>query len=777
MIKKILLAFAMIVVFQVKAVFAFQTRDYLQQSQAAMEAGRVYVALDILQQAERQIKTPIERALISIALADALLRNGQRVEANAKLESVYQAISDTQQPAILSDVMQRFGHISVASHHTQAAYDWYKKSLKLAKQSNDHAQIATLLLDISKISHDASLLEHAQVHTAGKGAANKQKNQQSQVVDALDELEEVTSVTQLLEQANVHIQQLSDSATKQQLLVALGYQATQQGQVKMAQEALQTVLKSPLSRRLKSESLGQMGALYAQQQRTSEALQLTEQALLSDSSPDLQLQWNWQRAKLLVASQQMGDALLAYRSAAQQLQQLRIDIPVVYHNGKSSFNQTYAPLYTDFIELLLQQAEQENGTQQQQLLEEVVQSWEQLKAVELQDYFREACEVKQQKMTTLDTGTAMLYPMLLNDHLALVVRFSDQIKAYSVSQPPRNIEAIVRQLHKKIYNRGAVLTWSKRLYQWLIKPIAADLQQHKVETLVYLPDGVLRTIPFSVLHDGEQYLAEQYALVTVPGLSMLAKRSTKVNKSDILLAGMSEAGVVIEELMKSGLDIFDESAEARGLIPTLPLRGLAHVKLEKGNVSRAYTEKARQTLALPGVTTELQTLSSMSDAPVMENDTFLRENFKQHIYQGHSIVHIASHGFFSGDPEQSFVMTYDHLLNMQQLSELFQAEAFHERPIELVTLSACQTAEGDDRSPLGLSGVVVQMGVKSAVGSLWNVADQAAQQFFSDFYTFYQQPGMSKAKAMQKAQQALLKNDELAHPFYWAPFILVGEWH
>ena len=160
-------------------------------------------------------------------------------------------------------------------------------------------------------------------------------------------------------------------------------------------------------------------------------------------------------------------------------------------------------------------------------------------------------------------------------------------------------------------------------------------------------------------------------------------------------------------------------------------------------------------LVLPGVSEELKTLSKLSEVQVMENKDFLLENFIKNVHEGHSIVHIASHGYFSGDPEKSFIMTYDRLLNMKQLANLFQNEAVNHKPVELVTLSACQTAEGDDRSPLGLSGVVVQTGVKSAIGTLWPVADEAAKQFFSDFYKFYQQSGTTKAQAMQKAQLGL----------------------
>lgn len=765
MIKKFILSLAISAVLHLNTAYAVPAQsDYLQQGQAAIEAGRVYDAIELLQQAERQNNKLTESWLISIALADALLRNGQIEAADEKLQVTYQKVIDN--PAILSEIMLRFGHISAIRGHSEKAKDWYQQALQSAKQRNDHAQMAVALIDLSKVSADSSLLR----------------------------------------QADEHIQQLNDPELQQQLLISLAYQSAQQGQIQMAHQTLQSVLLKPVNTRLKSQALGQMGELYALQQRYEEALQLTDQALLSDESADLQLQWTWQRARLLVAKNQLDQAsllvaknqwdqdhllavkkqmdqvLVVYRSAAQQLERLRIDIPVVYHNGKSSFNQTFSPLYTDFIAILLQQAELVGAVQQQQILSEVVQTWELLKTVELQDYFRNACAIKQRpKILALEVGTAMLYPMLLSDHLALVVRFSDHIKAYSVPHHPEKISELVRHVSKTIYMGKPILNDSQTLYQWLIAPVAADLQQHKVQTLVYLPDGVLRKIPFALLHDGQQYLAEQYALVTVPGLSLLADRSAEVNKMDILLAGMSKAGPVVEELMSSSLNLFGApTEEQRSLVKALQPRGLGIVDFESEKIKERGGKRIvqlRQKLALPGVSIELESLSKISEVPVMENASFLRENFQQSIHQGHAMVHIASHGFFSGDPEKSFIMTYDHLLNMQQLAELFQNEAFHDRQVEMVTLSACQTAEGDDRSPLGLSGVVVQAGVKSAIGTLWPVADKAAQQFFSDFYKLYQQPGMTKAKAMQQAQRKLLKNGEIDHPLYWAPFVLVGEWH
>jgi CHAT domain-containing protein len=589
-------------------------------------------------------------------------------------------------------------------------------------------------------------------------------------------LSKVNKDRTLVERALASIQSITDPQIKQQLQLSLGYQAAQLGELKIAQEVLQSVVDQPITSRFKAQALGYQADLYAQQQRIDEALQLIEQAQLSDSSPDLLLDWHWQKARLLLKQRKHTQALSAYRSAIQQLEQSRIDIPVVYDNGESSFDKTFSPLYSEYIETLLQQTEKTEPKEQQQLLNEVLQTWEQLKAEELQDYFRDACTVKQQnKSSIVEAGTAILYPIMLTDKMALLVRFDDQIKAYQINKTPAEISALVQSITSAIYSGSSLKKESYILYQWLIAPLSADLRQKEIETLVYLPDGALRSIPFSLLFDGQQYLTEKYALVTVPGLSLVAPQSKNTQKNDILLAGMSEPGPVVEELLNSGVDLFEEPAKEKRGLPQRKLNLRQAEAIKRDRALRA--NRMKELLALPGVSEELKTLSALSTVDVMENKKFLLKNFINNVHQGHSIVHIASHGYFSGDPKQSFIMTYDRLLNMTQLSELFQNEAVNNRPVELVTLSACQTAEGDDRSPLGLSGVVVQTGVKSAIGTLWPVADEAAKQFFSDFYKYYQQPGVTKAMAMQQAQQSLMKNEKLNHPVYWAPFVLVGEWH
>jgi len=132
--------------------------------------------------------------------------------------------------------------------------------------------------------------------------------------------------------------------------------------------------------------------------------------------------------------------------------------------------------------------------------------------------------------------------------------------------------------------------------------------------------------------------------------------------------------------------------------------------------------------------------------------------------------------FFGGAPEQNFLMTFDHKLNMNQLGSILKPKQLSDKPIELLTLSACQTAEGDDRSPLGMAGIALKSGARSILGTLWPIADNAAQQMLPSFYKNLIQTQTTKAKALQKAQLKLLKQKEFEHPFFWSAFILIGNW-
>jgi len=180
-------------------------------------------------------------------------------------------------------------------------------------------------------------------------------------------------------------------------------------------------------------------------------------------------------------------------------------------------------------------------------------------------------------------------------------------------------------------------------------------------------------------------------------------------------------------------------------------------------------------LALPGVAEEIRALKATTRGDRLLNSEFTVARFEQQFgAEEYRTVHIASHAVFSQRAEGSFILAYDDLLTMDQLQNLLRGRTLEENPISLLSLSACQTAEGDDRVPLGIAGAALKAHAGSALGSLWPVDDVATKTLMVGFYESMSKGDIAKAKALQQAQLALLRNKSTDHPFFWAPFILVG---
>jgi CHAT domain-containing protein len=175
---------------------------------------------------------------------------------------------------------------------------------------------------------------------------------------------------------------------------------------------------------------------------------------------------------------------------------------------------------------------------------------------------------------------------------------------------------------------------------------------------------------------------------------------------------------------------------------------------------------------------ELEAIRKLQGGTVMLDKQFLTDRVgDKFLDEQFSIVHLASHGRFDRDAHKTFVLTHDSTMNLDDLERFIRPGQFRGRPVELVTLSACQTAAGDDRAALGMAGVAVKSGARSAVASLWFVNDQSSSELISTFYkNLWQEPGISKAQAMRKAQLSLLDTWTYRHPCYWAPYLVIGNW-
>jgi CHAT domain-containing protein len=91
-------------------------------------------------------------------------------------------------------------------------------------------------------------------------------------------------------------------------------------------------------------------------------------------------------------------------------------------------------------------------------------------------------------------------------------------------------------------------------------------------------------------------------------------------------------------------------------------------------------------------------------------------------------------------------------------------------------LSACETAMGDDQAALGLAGVAIKAGARSALATLWSINDRASSALVMEFYRQLGDSSVSKAVALQRAQLKMLADSAYDHPAYWSPFLLLNNW-
>jgi CHAT domain-containing protein len=428
----------------------------------------------------------------------------------------------------------------------------------------------------------------------------------------------------------------------------------------------------------------------------------------------------------------MDLALTSYRRAVEELQSVRQDIPVEYRDGRSSYRITFGPVYLEYSDLLLRRASSDPA-QATKLLREARDTIEELKETELQDYFRDACVTsflaQRRSIETLAPGTAVIYPIALSDRLELLVSFGNELRQFTSPIPVTNLRDEVRGFRELLEKRttNEYLVPARQLYDQIIRPIDPVLVAHHIDTLVIVPDYTLRTVPFAALHDGKGFLVDRYATAIAPSLHLTDPRPLNAAPGTALVLGVSKS--------------------VQGYVP------------------------------LPNVEREVAAVHDIEGGQELLNDSFSRARFEAELKrEPYNIVHIASHGQFGDDPSQTFVLAYDGQLTMDDLEAAIKFGERREKALELLILSACETASGDDRAALGLAGVALKAGARSALATLWYINDQAAGDLVTNFHEAVHSGKVSKAHALQEAQRALAADPRYAHPAFWAPFLLIGNW-
>jgi len=165
---------------------------------------------------------------------------------------------------------------------------------------------------------------------------------------------------------------------------------------------------------------------------------------------------------------------------------------------------------------------------------------------------------------------------------------------------------------------------------------------------------------------------------------------------------------------------------------------------------------------------------------VLINEQFTEANLATQLFtKPYPMLIFATHGNFSGDVERSYLLSYDCELRLRPFGNLLRIRKNQEDSLDLLILSACETAAGNEQAALGLAGIGIEAGASSVWATLWQVDDKTATELTLAFLNYLKTHRQaSKAQALQQVQLAFLaepKQDKL-HPFFWSPFLVIGDW-
>ncbi|MEL7332599.1 MAG: CHAT domain-containing protein [Cyanobacteria bacterium J06560_2] len=552
--------------------------------------------------------------------------------------------------------------------------------------------------------------------------------------------------------------------------------------------------------RLTAFSQGEIGHYYECLGDYENALEWTQQARLAASSDrvlalDTLYLWQWQAGRIYSAQGETDRSIEFYKKAVDNLDRVRAEILSSDRNLQFDFRDAVSPVYRELAEIQLasvpaigssestafldpkKQIDQQTDQQtERNQIKAALGNIDSLQLAELQNYFGSDClvPVASQRLDDLlsannheaTSAAALISTVIFPDKTAVILTLPDQTPLlHWIALPENTLRESVIAFRNSLEDtanelEGFDTTQSQQLYQQIIAPFQTALTAHSIQTLVFVNDGILRNIPMSALYDGDHYLVEQYALALAPSLQQSAisstTRQTNTKPSRALLLGLSQN-------------------------PTVNGQSLG---------------------ALPAVKREVEeVLSILPASDLLLNEAFTKDNLEGNLSdRAYPIIHIATHGKFESAPNSTFLVTGDKeadtpddsanrtstenkLLRLKELDALIRAgtpdetaNTAQQQLLDLIVLSACQTASGDERSTLGLAGVTIRAGADTALASLWSVDDESTADLITYFYQNWTN-GLSKANALKQAQIAVMKDPRyFQHPAYWSAFMLVGDW-
>jgi CHAT domain-containing protein len=693
-----------------------EIRCQINQAQALQVLGNYHLAQEILNTVQKAIATQPDSLVQVVALrslGEVQLSMGNTTESDKNLQQSLAIARRLKLPSEVGATLLSLGNTTRSQGKLPEALEFYQQAARSPNPTTrGQAQLNQLSLLIDRKQWSEAESQWPQI--------------QSQLMNS--PLSRTTAYAWI---------NLSQS------LLKLSQQSTYSSS---AQIAAQTFLETALQqsqqlgdRQAESYALGTLGELSEQNQQWQKAQDLTQKALTLAqflNAPDITYRWQGQLGRLLNHQGNTAGAIAAYTEAVDTLQTLRTDLSGANKDLQFSFRDSVEPIYREMVRLLL--LPQSNSTPSQANLKTARDTIEALQVAEVENFLQVNClDTKpvliDQVTDTSTLASAVIYPIILPDRLDVILKLPQQQNLRHFTSPvdQAELEAVLDRLNQALTQRNSpeVLPLSQKLYNWLIRSAAKELEQRNVQTLVFVLDGPLRNIPMAALHSGQQYLGQQYSIALTPGLQLLKPKPFERERWSTLAAGLTEA--------RPGFAPLDHvNQEFEQVQSQMPTRKLLNQAFTNANLQRA-----------------------IGTAPF-------------------PIVHLATHGQFSSKADQTFILTWDGRINVNRMNEILQARDLSKgREINLLILSACETAAGDSWAALGLAGVAVRAGARSTLATLWRVDDQATATLMGKFYEeLRRNTTITKAEALKRAQSVLINEQKYQHPYYWAPYVLVGNW-
>jgi CHAT domain-containing protein len=721
------IAFLLVILLCQPATSSSEAQAFETQAQQFLEQGQPEQALKAWEQAGLQYQKNNQfTELLGTQLnqAKAMQAMGAYRRSKALLTSIKTSLLQQSNSSLKANGLLTLGNILRLVGDVEESHVILKQSLFWSQTSEEtqaaHFQMGNTLLAQQKI--ESALNEFKQSRTMVSGL------RQLKIMIMLDRR---SQAEQLILDLRSQFQNIPLTANAIYARIEFAENLAKLSQSKAAAEQLVTAYQQAQkldNQRAQSYALGRLAHLYEQSKQWQEAQQVNQQALAiaqSINAPEILYQWQWQKGRLLQQLGQRDGAIQAYADAVKTLQPLRGDLVAITSEAQFSFREQIEPVYRELVDLLLQPgANEANLIQARQVIES-------LQIEELNNFFREAClTAVSRQIDQVDQTAAIFYPILLPDRLEVVLSLPNQPLRHYATQVSRKemeneIDHMIQSMRSTSFPQER-LAIAQKLYRWLIQPAESDLQS--IQTLVFVLDGALRNVPIAALHNGKQYLVEQYAIALTPSLQLFSPRALPQDNLNALVGGLSES---------------NQGANA-----------------------------------LPGVQQEVSQITQQIPAIVLKDREFTNEALTAQLKnRPFPIVHFATHGQFSSSSKETFIQTWNGRLTLEDLRSLLtQRDVPDSAAIELLVLSACQTAEGDNRAALGLAGVAIRAGARSTVASLWTVNDQSTAAFVTRFYEGIVRDRLPRSQAVRQAQLALMRQPEFSHPYYWAAFTLIGSW-